>query len=597
MKHKTKINIIFFLLAGLAAFAGMLFLHPEFTSIRNIKNTPNMDFILGISAGGAIASLLWYRRALNQSNILKKHQEILNEIEDGYYEVDLSGKTLFVNQGITKVLGYSAEEMLAMNNRAYMTPENAKKLYEAFNKVYKNGEPMRGVAYEIIHKDGNPRFLETSITLIKNHNDTPIGFRGVTRDITPRKLAQQALEMAKESAEAASQAKSIFLANMSHEIRTPMNGVMGMTKILMDTELSDEQMHYLNLINSCGENLLDLLNDILDFSKIEARQLIIYPDLFKPEKIIEEIIDTLNPKASEKGINIIFEKSESFPGLLMGDALRIKQIVMNLADNAVKFSENRDVQIGLECSWKNEHEACVGFMIKDAGIGMDKDKIDRLFKAFSQIDGSMTRKYGGTGLGLAISRQLASLMNGKIEVESEKGKGSLFTFTITLPYSEPILESLSGRANEKIGQNGLDLELYKKHVHNHLDSKGKKELKVLLAEDHPVNRELCEKMLSKIDIFPVCAKNGQEALDHLSTLKFDLIIMDVQMPVVSGIEATKIIRKSGENQNTPIIALTAHAMRGDREKCLLAGMDDYISKPISMEIFYPTVLNSILHSR
>jgi len=581
-------------MTALAVSCGMLFLFPKITDFSNIRNSPVRDFILGLSAGAAIASLLWYKRFLTKDHILKKHQAILNEIEDGYYEVDLKGKTLFVNQGISKIFGYNEKEILEMDNRDYMTPEKAKKLYEAFNKVYKSGDPARGVSYEIIHKDGNPRYLETSITLMKNHNEMPTGFRGITRDITPRKLAQQALEMAKESAEAASQSKSLFLANMSHEIRTPMNGVMGMTKILMDTELSDEQAHYLQLISSCGENLLDLLNDILDFSKIEARQLIIYPEVFSPEEIVENVIDTLNPKASEKGISIIFERPESAHSLLMGDALRIKQIIMNLADNAVKFSETGSVNIRLEYPWKNDNETCLRFSVEDSGIGMDSDEISILFNAFTQIDDSMTRKYGGTGLGLAISKQLAALMNGNIEVGSEKGKGSVFTFTVTLPSANREKDSLTDYTREKPHDKRLNIDLYKKHIHDYLESKGKTELKVLLAEDHPVNRELCEKMLSKINIFPFTAKNGQEALDHIANHIFDLIIMDIQMPVVSGIEATKKIRESETNKKTPIIAVTAHAMKGDREKCLMAGMDDYISKPISPEILYSTVLNQLM---
>lgn len=551
------------------------------------------NFMVGLIVGGVSVSVLWKRKTALQHHALKKYQEILNEIEDGYYEVDLTGRTTFSNHGISKIFGYSDEEILAMSHRDYMTPENAQKIYEAFNLVFKTGVPTKGFAYEIIHKDGNPRFLETSITLMKNHSGRPIGFRGVTRDITTRKLSQQALEIAKESAEAANKAKSIFLANMSHEIRTPMNGVIGMTRLLLDTDLSNEQRTYLQLISSCGESLLGLLNDILDFSKIEARQLIIFPEVFNPDQIIEDVISTLRPKASEKGVEIISRKTGDVPSVLMGDQLRIRQVVMNLADNAVKFSDNSEVIIGLECPHRSSHEAMISFSIKDYGIGMDPCKIGGLFNAFTQIDASMTRKYGGSGLGLAISSQLASLMNGKIDIKSEEGAGSEFTFSLTLPFADPDSNESGHDAAKNNEDVCLDIEYYRERLRDKLGVESDFSASILLVEDHPVNRILMEKMIAKIGLSVVAAKNGQEALEYAAEQYFNLIIMDVQMPVLSGIDATRMIREKGKNRNTPILAITAHAMTGDREKCLTAGMDGYIPKPVSPESLYDTVVGLI----
>lgn len=586
------------ILVVLAASAGGFFLYSSSSAIFfNILPFNSWGFVPGLFAGAALVSLFWHRRNIAETHKLRKYREILNEIEDGYYEVDLTGKTTFVNNGIKKIFGYSEEEILSMDNRNYMTPENAGKIYYAFNNVFRTGVPVRGFAYEVIHKDGRPRFLETSITLMKNHYEVPIGFRGITRDITRRKLAEEALKKAKEDAEAASQAKSIFLANMSHEIRTPMNGVIGMTKLLMDTNLSDDQLRYLKFISSCGENLLDIINDILDFSKIEAHQLIVFPKEFRPEKIIEEVIDTLILKSSEKGIDLIYESLGDLPDTLIGDSARIRQILLNLVGNAVKFTDSGKVMIRLECTGIKNGLADMKFTVEDTGIGIEAEKIDNLFKAFTQVDGSISRKYGGTGLGLAISKELAVLMNGNIEATSEIGKGSKFFFCITLPLSENITGE-TDRGDNKETEPDLkpDILDYKKQIADLAKALDKEKFVVLLAEDHPVNRELCEKMLSKVGISTVTAINGREAIEKLNEHKFDLIIMDVQMPHVSGIEATQIIRESESrtgNKSTPIIAITAHAMTGDRERCLMAGMDDYISKPISTAPLFSTVIKAL----
>lgn len=599
MNYNKKITqfalpLIFILTGSIALFS----LHQAIKSgFFYQQKTIIFALVTGFLVGVTISSLLWRRKGIEETHLLKKHQEIINEIEDGYYEVDLSGKTLFANDGIRKIFGYSREEVLLMDNRDYMTPENAAKIFKAFNEVYKTGIPAKGFAYEIIHKDGTPRVLETSITLMKNHNEIPTGFRGITRDISHRRLTEETLRKAKEEAEAASQAKSMFLANMSHEIRTPMSGVIGMTKLLMDTDLSEEQMRYLRLINNCGENLLDVINDILDFSKIEAHQLIISSEEFDPCTIIMEVIGTLILKTAEKGIELVSEKSGEIPDILVGDAVRIRQILMNLAGNAVKFTDNGRIIIRLECIERQDGFADMVFSVQDTGIGIDPEKIDGLFSPFTQVDGSITREYGGTGLGLAISGELASLMNGKIEVKSKPSEGSMFSFHIRLPFRKKYSGDYGQPEEEKQNKGTKpDTDYYKNQLSVLAKKLGKEKFEVLLAEDHPVNRELCEKMLSKIGISAITARNGKEALEKIGGGIYDLIIMDVQMPHLSGIEATKMIRepiiKTG-NENTPIIALTAHAMTGDRERCLMAGMDDYISKPISANLLYASLLKAL----
>lgn len=638
---------------------------------------------------------------------------------------DTNGIITIFNSGAEQMLGYKASEMLGkhsptifhskeeLETRGIELSKEFSREIKGLNSVVENvrqGKPeTREWLY--IRKDGKQINVSLSVTALRDAEGNFIGFLGVATDITERKQVHEELQKAKEEAELAAKTKSEFLANMSHEIRTPMNAVIGMTGLLLDTKLSTEQIDYVETIRSSGDALLTIINDILDFSKIEAGKLELEQSPFDIKDCIEESMVLIASKAAEKGLNLTYSIDPLTPRIIVGDMARLRQVLVNLLTNAVKFTKMGEVSITVKASEmeamsktnkleENNKFYQVHFSVKDTGIGIPKDRINNLFQAFTQVDASTTRKYGGTGLGLAISKLLCEMMGGTIWVESLVGVGSAFHFFIIsqIDSSQPThcdLESILVNKNilvvvdDPIDQYFLNQQieswgmytrattlvdealywirdgvqfdvaiidsdiqnfqhflqelvnyspdqnlpvltlntaenpvvlkkieametigsltkpfnthhLYEKltNIFSTLSTKDrqpktllevdyemalKQPLRLLIAEDNAVNQKVALKMLAKMGYRADIAGNGLEVLDALNRQNYDAILMDLQMPEMDGLEATREIRRRFIENRPRIIAMTANAMPGDREICLEAGMDDYLSKPVRIE--------------
>lgn len=440
------------------------------------------------------------------------------------------------------------------------------------------GEQEFDTEFEIILPNGKRRILSAKATVIRNEQGEAIRMTGVNTDITHRKQTENEILRAKETAEEASKAKSEFLSVMSHEIRTPLNSVIGLSGLLENTFLDKEQKDLVKTIRQGGESLLGVINDILDFSKIESRKIELEQERFDLRKPVEDVVDILGNQASEKGIDLYFSIDSKAGNTFIGDMGRIRQVLMNLVGNAIKFTGEGEVILEVRAG-KEEKGICeLEFVVSDTGIGISPEKIDKLFKAFSQADASTTRNYGGSGLGLAIVKKLIDRMGGKIHVESEVGKGSKFHFS--LPLIQAVGPTPKGQEIDRSGDSPTEGHEATSHPLDILEGS-----KVLLVEDNLINQKVIKMMLRRLKMKVSLATNGLEALERIDSQSFDCVIIDLDMPVMDGVEASKRIRALGNRIQQPLIlALTAKNSLEDQVLCKEVGMDYFMTKPITLTI-------------
>ncbi len=444
----------------------------------------------------------------------------------------------------------------------------------------------------VLKNDGDLLAVSLSISIVKDVEGKIVGSIGIMHDVSLQKKTQKMLMDAKKVAEAASDAKTMFLANMSHEVRTPMNTILGMVDLTLDTDLNPEQRDNLMTVKNAADILLSLLNDILDLSRVEAGKIQLEDIEISVERIVRSVCKTMDILAHNKGLKLQWLIDESVPDLVKGDPVRIRQVLVNLINNAIKFTPKGKIQVEVKARSLKKKECELLFTVADEGVGIEKGKQDKIFDVFTQEDASITRQFGGTGLGLAICKKLLELMGGRIWVESEKNKGSFFYFT--LPCDIVQKDEVPAALQEENIESQLMAQISKKKQEG--VSEKKENVHILLAEDNLVNQKMTQRILEKKGWRVTVANNGQEVLDVMQKEKFDLILMDAQMPVMDGLAATSEIRKKEKDtsDHIPIIALTARAMEGDRKKCMDSGMDGYVSKPIDRAQLYESVQSFLI---
>jgi PAS domain S-box-containing protein len=535
-------------------------------------------------------------RALERASLDANHDltaklmPIYKELPVGLCYVDTELRFVAVNDWLADINGKSAEEHLGRTLHE-LIPDVAKGVEPLFRQVIETGEPIIGglVVAETPAEPGIKRTFQHSFYPVRSGDEEIVGISCIVQDFTQRERAEAEMrrshddlmkltektDQARRAAEAANQAKSEFLASMSHEIRTPMNGVLGMAGVLLDTDLTHEQRDYVDTIRHSGESLLTIINDILDFSKLEAGKLELEILEFALGDVTRSVVELMSPQARSKGLQVSTSMAPGTPDCLKGDPGRLRQILLNLLGNAIKFTDHGSVSVQVAPEDRSGDTVVLRFEVADTGAGIPEDAQARLFTQFTQVDASIERKHGGTGLGLAICRQLCALMGGEIGVDSGPGQGSRFWFTVSFGVGR------GRKAEDRADQRRAKLDAVRS---------GLQGLRILLAEDNHVNQKVVMAMLRGAGHTVDVAGNGIEAVDAVNTRPYDVVLMDIQMPEMDGIKATRRIRElDGKQARIPIIALTANAVKGDREHYLKAAMDDYVSKPIDPIKLYQAI--------
>ncbi len=496
----------------------------------------------------------------------KRLRLLTDNMNDLIIQIDRWGVILYASPSLYQQTGYLPEEVVGQKVFDFVKADDREPAIENMQNRMKSKDAF-SVDLRIIRKDESVANMEVVGNVLEDDRGE-ISIVYVCREISDKIRDLNALRRAKEEAVAANRSKSEFLANMSHEIRTPMNGIIGMTNMTMMTELTGEQRDNLKLVRGSAESLLKIINSILDFSKIESGKMVVESIDFDLEALMNKVLKVNKVQAFEKGLEMRLEMDKGIPHLIKGDPNRLMQILNNLISNSIKFTHSGGIALDIVKARETKDSVCLTFSVKDTGIGINEKDFGRIFHSFSQVDGSITRRFGGTGLGLSICKQLVEMMGGTIAFESKPDGGSRFWFDLLFVKTQ-ILENPLAVPEGDFAVGATD-----------------KTLDVLLVEDDKVNQILAMRLLEKQGHRVFLANNGQEALDYLTDHYPDIVLMDIQMPVMDGVEATRRIRENPRFKNLPIIALTAYAVKGDRERFLADGMNDYISKPINLNVFY-----------
>ncbi len=484
------------------------------------------------------------------------------------------------NSFTEKLLGMNAKDLLLRPIHTLYPPEE----WEVIRSLnIRQSGFKHHVETKVIRKDGSIIDVDLSVNILKNEQGKIVGSVGMLQDITERKRSHEMILQAKLAAEEANNAKSIFLAKMSHEVRTPMNAIIGMIDLTLDTPLNEEQKENLKVAKDAADNLLSLINDILDLSRAQAGKVVIEEIEINVPDIVKNVCKGLMILARNKGVDVVWSIDPEIPRLLIGDPVRLRQVLVNLINNAIKFTHKGKVLVNVKIKSLNEKDCELIFEVVDNGIGMIPKNLPHIFDVFTDAHNTTARRYGGTGLGLAICKKIVEMMGGSIEVESKEGEGSVFRFRIIFGFKPDLfINSGSGQKTEaEAALSALPPEL--------------QHLRILLAEDNAVNQRIVVRILEKLGWEVTTVNNGQEVLNILNNQTFDVILMDDSMPLLNGFETIQVIRREEKQtgHHVPVIAMTANAMAGDREKYLAAGMDGYVSKPIDRNLLYKEIINLV----